>query len=435
MKKKILSGTIALVILLSGITVFAEGKEAKDRKDDIIIYLKDKDDDKEEKPYKKLFSVSELKLYKKNDIDMVPLRPIAESLGFQVNWNKELRQVDVSKEAMSTSLKAGENYYIVARKSPVKLSEAPEIKNDQTYVPIEFFDKILKHRLMIAGDDLAIIMEKTENKEKQEELLRIEGYVKYINEMNDDISILVGVKESDVKLNDIYIHVVDETGVLNKDGEKISSDLIKIGSKVSASIPKMMTMSLPPQTTGKEIIVEDFIDVKKVEKNGLKYPELVSMENKVAKSYFDQAMTSFLEDMESNELFKDLKLDYRISYLDEEKISIIFRGTYDFLGQDKEIIKTLNMDLRSGEIIEFENYFKTDEDSQDELKKILSQATKIQHNKEFEAEGLSIYFTEDFLVVYYYELSDSVSIPTEIYLDYKDIEDIINRDIGKVEEK
>lgn len=431
MKKRILPLIMALTIITNGLTVFAELGKEEDLQDKITI---EKEDDKENKAYKKLFSVSELNLYMNEDIYMVPLRPIAESLGFQVDWDKDLRQVNISKDAMSASLKADENYYMVARKSPIKLSKSPEIKDSETYVPIEFFIDILKHKLIIVGDDLAIIMDKKEDEEK-EEFLRLEGYVKSINKVNEDISILIGIEDSDIKLNDIYVHLVEESIILNGENEEISGEEIKIGSKVRATTPRMMTMSLPPQTTGKEIIVEEFIEIEEKDKEGIKYPELTFKENKVVESYFQQSVLEFVEEMESNKLFKDLRLDYMITYLDAETISIIFRGTYDFIGQDREVIKTLNLDLKNGAIIEFENYFKTDRESQKKLKTILDEATKIQHNKEFVAESLELYFTEDFLVLFYYETSDSETIPTEIYLRYKDIKDIINTDIGKVESK
>ncbi len=428
MRKRLLGMTMALMIILNGTAIFAEVEGLEEISDNKMIDI----DERENKSYRKLFSVSELNGYRKNETNMLPLRVVSEALGFQVQWDGELRQVCVSKDARNISLKSGENYYMVARKTPVKLSEAPEIKNDITYVPIEFFREILKHQLIIAGDDLAIIMEKKVEEEK-EETLQLEGYIKYINEIDGDISILVDVKNSDIELDDIYIHIVEESNILNENNEEIGLEDIKVGSKVKATTPKMMTMSIPPQTTGKEIIIEEFIEINQIDKNGIKYPELKFNKNKVVESYFQQAILEFVEEMEITELFKDLKMEYMISSLDSEKISIIFRGNYNFIGEEKEVIRTLNLDLRSGEIIRFENYFKSDGVSQRKLKNIIQKATRIQHNKEFEAEGIQLYFTEDFIVLFYYELDDSVRVPTEIYLEYDEVEELINSDLGKID--
>lgn len=428
MKRRLLGLTMALMIILNGTAIFAEIERPKEISDNKMIDI----EERENKSYRKLFSVSELNGYRKNETNMLPLRVVSEALGFQVQWDEELRQVCVSKDARNISLKSGENYYMVARKTPVKLSEAPEIKDDITYVPIEFFREILKHQLIIAGDDLAIIMEKKVEEEK-EETLQLEGYIKYINEIDGDISILVDVKNSDIELDDIYIHIVEESNILNGNNEEIGLEEIKVGSRVKATTPKMMTMSIPPQTTGKEIIIEEFIEINQLDKNGIKYPELKFNKNKVVESYFQQAILEFVEEMEITELFKDLKMEYMISSLDSEKISIIFRGNYDFIGQEKEVIRTLNLDLRSGEVIRFENYFKSDGVSQRKLKNIIQKATRIQHNKEFEAEGIQLYFTEDFIVLFYYELDDSVRVPTEIYLEYEEVEELINSDLGKID--
>lgn len=428
MKRRLLGLTMALMIILNGTAIFAEIERPKEISDNKMIDI----EERENKSYRKLFSVSELNGYRKNETNMLPLRVVSEALGFQVQWDGELRQVCVSKDARNISLKSGENYYMVARKTPVKLSEAPEIKDDITYVPIEFFREILKHQLIIAGDDLAIIMEKKVEEEK-EETLQLEGYIKYINEIDGDISILVDVKNSDIELDDIYIHIVEESNILNGNNEEIGLEEIKVGSRVKATTPKMMTMSIPPQTTGKEIIIEEFIEINQLDKNGIKYPELKFNKNKVVESYFQQAILEFVEEMEITELFKDLKMEYMISSLDSEKISIIFRGNYDFIGQEKEVIRTLNLDLRSGEVIRFENYFKSDGVSQRKLKNIIQKATRIQHNKEFEAEGIQLYFTEDFIVLFYYELDDSVRVPTEIYLEYEEVEELINSDLGKID--
>lgn len=428
MKRRLLGLTMALMIILNGTAIFAEIERPKEISDNKMIDI----EERENKSYRKLFSVSELNGYRKNETNMLPLRVVSEALGFQVQWDEELRQVCVSKDARNISLKSGENYYMVARKTPVKLSEAPEIKDDITYVPIEFFREILKHQLIIAGDDLAIIMEKKVEEEK-EETLQLEGYIKYINEIDGDISILVDVKNSEIELDDIYIHIVEESNILNGNNEEIGLEEIKVGSRVKATTPKMMTMSIPPQTTGKEIIIEEFIEINQIDKNGIKYPELKFNKNKVVESYFQQAILEFVEEMEITELFKDLKMEYMISSLDSEKISIIFRGNYNFIGEEKEVIRTLNLDLRSGEVIRFENYFKSDGVSQRKLKNIIQKATRIQHNKEFEAEGIQLYFTEDFIVLFYYELDDSVRVPTEIYLEYDEVEELINSDLGKID--
>jgi hypothetical protein len=73
---------------------------------------------------------------------MVPLREVAETLGFTVEWDGDLRAVVLNNGIYS--LKIDENSYVKGKMAPVELSVAPEIKDDLTYVPVEYFTEILE---------------------------------------------------------------------------------------------------------------------------------------------------------------------------------------------------------------------------------------------------------------------------------------------------
>ncbi len=52
------------------------------------------------------------------------------------------------------SLKIGDNSYTAGKMTPAELSFAPEIKNDLTYVPFEFFSDIMQFEWHVeAADD------------------------------------------------------------------------------------------------------------------------------------------------------------------------------------------------------------------------------------------------------------------------------------------
>lgn len=70
---------------------------------------------------------------------MVPLRPIAEALGFEVNWNDQLQSIMLDKDI---SLKLGEDNYINAKNAPIQLGASPELVEGTTYVPLIFFRKV-----------------------------------------------------------------------------------------------------------------------------------------------------------------------------------------------------------------------------------------------------------------------------------------------------
>ena len=71
---------------------------------------------------------------------MVPLRAVAEALGYGVDWNQELQRVSIG---VATFISIGEDEYMIGRMAPRSLGQAPELKNDVTFVPVEFFSQIL----------------------------------------------------------------------------------------------------------------------------------------------------------------------------------------------------------------------------------------------------------------------------------------------------
>ncbi len=82
-------------------------------------------------------------IYKENDTLMVPLREIAEKLGFTVEWDGELKAVMLNSGMYS--LKIGENAYGKGKMMPQPLKAAPVIKDDDlTYVPVEYFTELLE---------------------------------------------------------------------------------------------------------------------------------------------------------------------------------------------------------------------------------------------------------------------------------------------------
>lgn len=83
-------------------------------------------------------------IYRKDDNTlMLPLREIAETLGFTVTWDGDSKAVMLNDGMYS--LKIGENGYVKGKMVPMQLSAAPEIKEDDlTYVPFEYFTEVLE---------------------------------------------------------------------------------------------------------------------------------------------------------------------------------------------------------------------------------------------------------------------------------------------------
>lgn len=90
-------------------------------------------------------------IYVKDSSLMVPLREIAETLGLTVEWNDEMRAVVINSGIYS--LQIGENSYVKGKMMPMELSVAPEIKDDLTYVPVEYFIEVVEAETNVELDD------------------------------------------------------------------------------------------------------------------------------------------------------------------------------------------------------------------------------------------------------------------------------------------
>lgn len=72
---------------------------------------------------------------------MVPLRAIAEALGYEVQWEAENQRVFLG---VQMSLEIGKDSYNYMRMAPIQLGAAPELVDGKTYVPLRFFKEVAR---------------------------------------------------------------------------------------------------------------------------------------------------------------------------------------------------------------------------------------------------------------------------------------------------
>jgi len=92
----------------------------------------------------------------KDDLILIPLRYVAEGLGYEVTWNNDTRTVEILKGTHWSLLTIGENNYNFA-KMIVKLEKEPIIINSRTFVPISFVEKILQGQFDLLDDGNILI--------------------------------------------------------------------------------------------------------------------------------------------------------------------------------------------------------------------------------------------------------------------------------------
>jgi hypothetical protein len=73
-------------------------------------------------------------------IVMVPVRAVAEALGYDVNWDHETKSVRLG---VAIHLWIGNTEVHFGRRAPIAISTAPQIVDGSTYVPLDFFIDVL----------------------------------------------------------------------------------------------------------------------------------------------------------------------------------------------------------------------------------------------------------------------------------------------------
>lgn len=90
--------------------------------------------------------LSSFSIFQDEENTMIPLRLIAEALGFAVDWHGDDQTIDLDDGAVKTTLEIGEDAYYKASSQAIGLTNtfsfgsAPIIRQDRTYVPTQLFD-------------------------------------------------------------------------------------------------------------------------------------------------------------------------------------------------------------------------------------------------------------------------------------------------------
>lgn len=90
------------------------------------------------------------------DVVMVPLRAIAEALGYEVKWIANTKEI---KLGHNVSLQVGQDSYLYAQTDPIELGAAPALVKGHTYVPLSFFKEVVRVDEVYIDDDGIVIRE------------------------------------------------------------------------------------------------------------------------------------------------------------------------------------------------------------------------------------------------------------------------------------
>jgi hypothetical protein len=91
---------------------------------------------------------------------MVPIRAIAEALGYEVTWNHYERGVRLG---VAINIWIDRDEYHVGRMAPISLGVAPELTNGHTYVPMTFFRYVVANVAIFVFEGQVVVVDAEEN--------------------------------------------------------------------------------------------------------------------------------------------------------------------------------------------------------------------------------------------------------------------------------
>ncbi len=175
-----------------------------------------------------------------NDVTMIPLRFVGESLGYTVNWNDENQSIDLIQGATFITMQIGTDGYAFSRQAHRPLGAAPTLVNDTTtYVPINFVSEILDGVYHELETNLYEVI--------------TPSFVT-VNEVLEDGSLLV----QDEARGEVLVHIA-ETTEITAGGQAADAEKITAGAALNIGYDAAMTMSIPPQTTARFIRISDAV--------------------------------------------------------------------------------------------------------------------------------------------------------------------------------
>ena len=170
-------------------------------------------------------------------ITMIPLRQVAESLGYTVNWNGETRSVEIIRGAQYITITLDKDEYTFSRRAPEQLGVAPTLVGDSTYVPLSFVDQIIGGYYNMNEDGSYKI---------------VQPAVVTVIEISEEGTVTV----DDAQLGAVVLNISDETPIVKGMDRRIYKiDDLAVGMSLQVEYSDAMTMSLPPQNAPVKVII------------------------------------------------------------------------------------------------------------------------------------------------------------------------------------
>lgn len=198
MKKKILASLLALGLLITFTPFKADASEG------LKLWVDGR------------YVESDVQPYIEDSRTLVPLRLVAEALGFDVDWKEATRTIIID-DGTNVIIMQIENRYAHHNRNKIQLNKSPTIKNGRTFIPIRDVAETLGKKVDWDKENHTVVIGK--------------GYQGSVQGIKSPIS---AEEAKEIALNFVNGKIVD----FESDGHKYEIEIIKDGCKYELEIAK-----------------------------------------------------------------------------------------------------------------------------------------------------------------------------------------------------
>lgn len=161
----------------------------------------------------------------------------------------------------------------------------------------------------------------------------------------------------------------------------------------------------------------------------IEYPEMIGLKGELLQDYMNQSLAKIVELYGDNESYSNVRLTYEVTRMDQQIVSVVYRGRAQFGGgKEFSILKSMNLDLGSSNEIDYSHFVMDDAAVRTIIGK---KAVELENVETFEAEGIFMYFNDDDVVFYYMPLDDTADSFIKVPVSLNDIQKYIQWNFGE----
>lgn len=183
---------------------------------------------------------SDVSPYIQNERTMVPIRFISETLGYNVTWDNDKREVGVKGKDTEILLKVDSKNALVNGKE-VKLDAPASIKKDRTFVPLRFVAENLKAEVKWDKENFKVII--NDKKDTASSLINLtsdeDKYVSEIKALQSDLNKSIGK---------LKLSFFDNASNLSSD--ELNSAYENANSEITNIVNRIKSLNVPDKFKG-----------------------------------------------------------------------------------------------------------------------------------------------------------------------------------------